>query len=66
MGEKRLLASLRYFVAMDDVIPDYDNRGYIDDIYCLNYALSLQSKLVKEKIEKSVSALRKKDEARVI
>ena len=66
MGEKRLLASLRYFIALDDVIPDYDNRGYIDDIYCLNYALSLQSKIVKEKIEISVSALRKKDEARVI
>ena len=65
-GEIRLLAGLRYFIEMDDVIPDYDNRGYSDDMYCLNYALSQQSKLVKEKIEKSVSALRKKDEARVI
>ena len=65
-GEKRLLASLRYFIEMDDVIPDYDNRGYIDDIYCLNIALSKQTAIVKEKIEKSVSALRKKDEARVI
>ena len=53
-------------IEMDDVIPDYDNRGYIDDIYCLNIALSKQTAIVKEKIEKSVSALRKKDEARVI
>ena len=65
-GEIRLLAGLRYFIEMDDVIPDYDNRGYIDDIYCLNIALSKQTAIVKEKIEKSVSALRKKDEARVI
>ena len=65
-GEKRLLASLRYFCEIDDVLPDYGDRGYCDDIYCVNFALSKQSKLVKEKIEKSVSALRKKDDNRVI
>ena len=65
-GEIRLLAALRYFIEIDDILPDYGDRGYCDDMYCVNYALSKQSKLIKEKIERSAAALRKKDEERVI
>ena len=50
-GEIRLLAALRYFIEIDDILPDYGDRGYCDDMYCVNYALSKQSKLIKEKIE---------------
>ena len=51
-GEKRLLGALRYFVEVHDVIEDYiAERGFLDDIYCVNYAISKQSPNNKKKIE---------------
>ena len=57
-SEKLLLASLIYFAIVDDVIPDHIAYiGLLDDVYCVNYALSKQSNPVKDKIERLVKAL---------
>jgi len=58
-GEKKLLAALRYFSEAQDVIPDWEPDGYIDDIYCLNLALKAQSRNNLEKIEKSTQAIKR-------
>jgi len=52
-NERILLASLIYFALVDDVIPDHIAYiGFLDDAYCVNYALSKQSRVIKNKIEK--------------
>ena len=59
-GEKRLLGALRYFVEVHDIIEDYiPERGLLDDIYCVNYAISKQSPMNKERIEHIVNYLKK-------
>jgi uncharacterized membrane protein YkvA (DUF1232 family) len=57
-GEKKLIAALRYFSVAQDVIPDWEIGGFIDDIYCLNLALKDQSKNNLHKIETSVEAIK--------
>ena len=59
--EHKLLAALRYFIEVVDVIPDWEEDGYDDDIYCLNIALKGMSKVRQDKIEKSVEALKKRE-----
>jgi len=57
-SDKFLLASLVYFAIVDDVIPDHIAYiGFLDDAYCVNYALSKQSSAVKDKIERLAKAL---------
>ena len=58
-GERKLLAALRYFSEAQDVIPDWETDGYIDDIYCLNLAIKAQSKNNLLLIEKSAQAIKR-------
>lgn len=58
-GERKLLAALRYFSEAQDVIPDWEIGGFIDDIYCLNIALKDQTKTNLNKIEVSAAAIKK-------
>jgi len=58
-GERKLLAALRYFSEAQDVIPDWEINGYIDDIYCLNLAIKAQSKINLQKIEKSAKEIKR-------
>jgi len=59
-GEKRLLGALRYFIEVHDIIEDYiPERGLLDDIYCVNYAISKQSPMNKERIEHIANYLKK-------
>jgi uncharacterized membrane protein YkvA (DUF1232 family) len=60
-GEKILLGSLRYFVEIHDVIDDFiPDRGFLDDAYCVNYAISKTSKNNKAMIEHIAKHLKKK------
>jgi len=51
-GEHILLGSLRYFIEIHDVIDDFiPDRGFLDDAYCINYAISKTSNKNKDRIE---------------
>jgi len=58
-GERKLIAALRYFIESQDVIPDWETDGYIDDIYCLNLALKAQSPSNLNKIELSANSIKR-------
>jgi len=61
-GQHRLLGSLRVFYEVEDVIPDtIPDRGFLDDIYCVNLAIKAQSKPNRDKIERIVSNLKRVD-----
>ena len=62
IGEKRLLASLRFFYELEDVIPDYiPDRGFLDDIYCVNYAIGKETPLNKNRIEHLANHFKKQN-----
>ena len=58
-GEKKLLAALRYFSEAQDVIPDWEIGGFIDDIYCLNVAIKAQTRINIDRIEASAAAIKR-------
>jgi len=56
--EKQLFVAILYFIEPFDVIPDHiPYIGLLDDAFCVNYALTMQSPRVKDEIERIVKKL---------